>query len=190
MKNFRLISMSLLFVITMLLGTGCQSIKNWWPFGGDDEVENGIVDLPPSIDDPQQDPKIPTKFKEGPVGERAGAWKRRPELKLPTIYFSYDKFLLGAREKNILDQVAAYMKKSPALGLIVEGYCDERGSEEYNRALGERRALAVHDYLITIGIPSDRIQTQSYGEERPAVKGIGEAIFSKNRRAELILANM
>jgi peptidoglycan-associated lipoprotein len=187
MKNLRLFSMYLILAMPLLVGTGCQSMESWWPFGGDDEVvEDGAVNVPPAI----EDPKLPTEFKDGPVGERAGAWKRRPELKLPTIYFSYDKFLLGAREKNILDQVATYMKKNKALGIIVEGYCDERGSEEYNRALGERRALAVHDYLITIGIPSGRIQTQSYGEERPAVKGTGEAIFAKNRRAELILANM
>jgi peptidoglycan-associated lipoprotein len=187
MKNFRLLSMCLLLAITLLLGTGCQSMKNWWPFGDDEEIDNNIGDAPPAIEDTQF---LPGTFKSGPVGERAGAWTRRPELKLPTIYFSYDKFLLGAREKNILDQVAAYMKKTPSLGIIVEGYCDERGSEEYNRALGERRALAVHDYLINIGVPSGRIQTQSYGEERPAVKGTGEAVYAKNRRAELILATM
>ena len=186
MKNFRLFSMCILFVTPLLLSSGCQSFSSWWPFGGDDTEEVSDADIPPAIEDPQ----LPTEFESGPVGERAGEWKRRPDLKLPVIYFSYDKFSIGAREKNILDQVAAYMKKNPELGLIVEGYCDERGSEEYNRALGERRALAVHDYLLTVGIPSDRIQTMSYGEERPAVKGTGEAVFSKNRRAELILAKM
>jgi len=186
MKIVQLLAVCLLLAMPLFLGSGCQSMKNWWPFGDNEEIEDNIGAIPPPI----KDPELPTEFKNGPVGERAGAWKRRPELKLPTIYFSYDKFLLGAREKNILDQVATYMKKTPTLGIIVEGYCDERGSEEYNRALGERRALAVHDYLITRGVPSARIQTQSYGEERPAVKGTGEAVFAKNRRAELILATM
>ena len=186
MKNHRIMLLSMLFVMPIMLGTGCQAMKNLWPWGGDGENGEEIVDIPPAIDDPL----TAEEFKDGPVGDRPGTWKRRPELKLPTIYFSYDKFSIGTREKNILDQVAAYMKKNSGFGIIVEGYCDERGSEEYNRSLGERRALSVHDYLITIGIPSDRIQTQSYGEERPAVKGTGEAVFTKNRRAELILANM
>ncbi len=180
-----MILLCMLFVMPIMLGTGCKTMKNLWPFGGDDP-EGEVVSIPPALDDPL----TPEGFKDGPVGERPGGWERRPELKLPVIYFSYDKFTIGAREKKILDQVATYMNANPSLGLIVEGYCDERGSEEYNRALGERRALSVHDYLIIIGIPSNRIQTLSFGEERPAVSGIGEAVFSKNRRAVLILANM
>ena len=186
MKNYRMLLLTFLLTMPIMLSSGCKSMSNWWPWGGDGENGEEVVNIPPAI----EDPLTPEEFTEGPVGERATAWERRPELTLPVIYFSYDKFSIGAREKKILDQVATYMTTNPGLGLIVEGYCDERGSEEYNRSLGERRALSVHDYLITIGIPSDRIQTQSYGEERPAMKGIGEAIFRKNRRAELILANM
>ncbi len=185
MKNFRTLTVALLFVMPLFMGTGCQMLGDLWPFGGDPSEKEGI-DVPL----PEQDPLLPGGFEEGPVEDRVGEWTPRPELKLPTIYFSYDKFTIGAREKKILDQVADYMQKSPALGIIVEGHCDERGSDEYNRSLGERRALAVHDYLITIGIPSDRVQTQSFGEERPAITGTEESAFSKNRRAELILADM
>ena len=186
MKNYRIILLSMLFVMPILLGTGCHSFENLWPWGDENEEEANI-EIPPAIEDPM----LPdSEFKEGPVQERDGAWTRRPELKLPIIYFSYDKYTIGTRERKILDQVAAYMKKNPNLGIIIEGYCDKRGSEEYNRALGERRALAVHDYLITAGVPSGRIQTISYGEERPAVEGEGEEAFRKNRRAELTLANI
>jgi peptidoglycan-associated lipoprotein len=189
MKLFRISSFMMLITATLFLGTGCQAMKDLWPFGGDGDESEQTVDPGDDIG-PITTPDTPTDFEPGPVGNRAGEWKRRPELKIPVIYFSYDKFALGAREKTILNQVAAYMKKNPNLGLIIEGHCDERGSEEYNRSLGERRALAVKDYLITQGIPENRIQTQSMGEDRPAVTGIGEAIFAKNRRAELCLANI
>jgi len=184
MKNFRISIIALLFMTTLLFSSGCQMLTDLWPFGGSSTEEQEGIPLP------KEDSDLPGVFQDGPVGERAGEWNRRPELKLPVIYFSYDKFLLGAREKNILNQVVAYMKKNPKLGLIVEGHCDERGSDEYNRALGERRALAVKDYLTDAGISQNRIQTQSFGEERPTVQGSTEAAYAKNRRAELILADM
>lgn len=182
MKNIRVFSMALLFVMPILFGTGCQMFSDLFGFS---DPKN-----PGSIPAPVEDPLLPGEFEGGPVEDRVGEWTPRPDLKLPTIYFSYDKFTIGAREKKILDQVAAYMEKSPGLGLIVEGHCDERGSDEYNRSLSERRALAVHDYLVTIGIFSDRIQTQSFGEERLAVEGNEESAHAKNRRAELVLADM
>ena len=185
MKNLRVFSLALLFVLPLILGTGCQSFRDLFGMGG---PSGGSA--PIAVDPPEIDPLIPEEFTEGPVGDREGEWEPRPDLELPTVYFSYDKFSIGAREKKILDQVAAYMEKSPGLGLIVEGHCDERGSDEYNRSLSERRALAVHDYLVTIGIPSDRIQTQSFGEERLAIEGKEESAHSKNRRAELVLAEM
>ena len=76
------------------------------------------------------------------------------------------------------------------IGLIIEGHCDERGSAEFNRALGERRALSVKDYLISTGVPASRLKTISFGEERPVASGAGAEVLSQNRRAELIPANM
>ena len=83
--------------------------------------------------------------------------------------------------------LADYLKGAPTDALLVEGHCDERGTEEYNRSLGERRALALREYLINSGIASDRIITRSYGEDRPAVQGHDETAWSKNRRGEFIL---
>ncbi len=186
MKNFRVLSMALLFVLPLLFGSGCQMIQDLFGVGWQDNPDGLVVPNPGG----ESDLPIFGNPDEGPVKRQGGWGDVREDLKLPTIYFSYDKFSIGAREKKILDQVAAYMQKNQGLGLIIEGHCDERGSDEYNRSLGERRALAVHDYLITIDIPSDRLQTQSFGEERLSVKGADESAHSKNRRAELMLANM
>lgn len=135
----------------------------------------------------------PTDFVNKPETLAAGAdnfGDPIPGLNFPTIYFAYDQDQVGASERVKLEKVADYMTKYAGVGVIIEGHCDERGSAEYNRALGERRALAVKQYLVNLGVPEARLKTISYGEERPAVMGTGPSIFSKNRRAELVPVRM
>jgi peptidoglycan-associated lipoprotein len=167
----------------LFAGAGCQMVSDLFGFGGQEEPES--LPVPP---DDLPDPNW-TAPDEG-VAPNPDEWRRRSDIKFPSIYFSYDKFGLGVREKAILDQVAAYMKEHGKLGLIVEGNCDERGSDEYNRALGERRALSVKEYLTSAGVSPDRIKTISYGEERPAGKGSTPEAYMKNRRADLVPADM
>ena len=103
------------------------------------------------------------------------------------LYFPYDQNTISSTEEAKVGAVAQYLLGHPEAGVVVEGYCDERGTEEYNRALGERRALAASEMLIDIyGIEVNRIKTVSYGEERPAVTGTGDAVWSKNRRDEFV----
>ncbi len=103
------------------------------------------------------------------------------------LYFPYDANTISSSEESKVAAVAQYLLGHSEAGVVVEGYCDERGTEEYNRALGERRALAASEMLIDIyGIEAARIKTVSYGEERPAVTGTGDAVWSKNRRDEFV----
>ena len=103
------------------------------------------------------------------------------------LYFPYDANTISSSEEDKVSAVAQYLLGHPEAGVVVEGYCDERGTEEYNRALGERRALAASEMLIDIyGIEASRIKTVSYGEERPAVNGTGDAAWSKNGRDEFV----
>ncbi|MBI5773590.1 MAG: OmpA family protein [Verrucomicrobia bacterium] len=106
-----------------------------------------------------------------------------------TVFFDLDKATIKKTEQKKIDEVAAYLKSSGASAnkMLVEGHCDERGTEEYNRALGERRALAVREYLVRAGVGPDRVYTRSYGEDRPADPGHNEAAWSKNRRGDFIL---
>ena len=99
------------------------------------------------------------------------------------VYFAYDSFEVSGAEQAKVQQVATAMKSS-AKKLIVAGFTDDRGTEEYNRGLGERRALAVRQALIGAGIPADRVQTVSFGKEMPSDSGSGESAWTKNRRAE------
>ena len=104
-----------------------------------------------------------------------------------TVYFDLDRSSVKAGEGRKLEEIATYLKGSVKDRLEIEGHCDERGTEEYNRALGERRALALREYLINSGVAADRIATKSWGEDRPAVQGGGDAAWAKNRRGEFIL---
>ncbi|MBI2925668.1 MAG: peptidoglycan-associated lipoprotein Pal [Verrucomicrobia bacterium] len=111
----------------------------------------------------------------------------RQKFKEQTVYFDFDRAAVRPAEKTKVEFVATYLKGNPTNKLRVEGHCDERGTEEYNRALGERRALSLREYLINLGIGADRIITISYGEDRPAVPGQDESAWSKNRRGEFVL---
>jgi peptidoglycan-associated lipoprotein len=109
-----------------------------------------------------------------------------PIAELPAVYFAYDSFALAKDGKKALDKHAAWLKANPGRGVQVEGHCDERGTNQYNMALGERRAGVVKDYLVGKGVPASQLSTISYGEERPAVQGADEATWTKNRRAEFV----
>jgi peptidoglycan-associated lipoprotein len=103
---------------------------------------------------------------------------------LKTVYFDYDKSNIRPEFQPVLEGVARWMTKMPERQLLIEGHCDERGTDEYNLALGERRALAVRRYLVALGVAAERLHTISYGEEKPADPGHDEAAWAKNRRAE------
>ena len=98
------------------------------------------------------------------------------------IHFDYDRYDLSAEAKQVLNDKAAYMQEHPGIQIIIEGHCDERGSNAYNMALGEKRARAAEAYLEAMGIDRNRIETVSYGEERPLVMGHTEEAYAANRR--------
>ena len=103
------------------------------------------------------------------------------------MYFGYDSSALTADTEGTLMRQAAFLNANPALTVTLEGHCDERGTREYNLALGERRATAARDFLLALGVDSARIRTISYGKERPAVAGSNDGAWSKNRRAATVI---
>ena len=111
----------------------------------------------------------------------------RETLRGDTVYFDFDSSVLKTSEKSKVTAVADYVKANSGKAVRIEGNCDERGTEEYNRALGERRALAVREELIRLGIDPSHIDTISYGKDKPAVDGHNEAAWSKNRRDDFVV---
>ncbi len=107
---------------------------------------------------------------------------------LKAIYFDFDKHEIRSDQRSALQANAAILRgRLSAFNIVIEGHCDERGTNEYNMTLGDRRANAAKQYLIDLGIPAGRFRTVSYGEERPAEDGHDEAAWAKNRRGEFVL---
>jgi len=103
------------------------------------------------------------------------------------VFFDYDKSDIKAEGRQVLQRQADWLKKYPNVTLTVEGHCDERGTREYNLALGERRANAVKKMLVALGVAANRVSTISYGKERPAVVGSTEAAWAQNRRGVTVV---
>ena len=126
-----------------------------------------------------------------PTGDRPifdGDWEMNTDFfKSNTIYFDFDRSDVKSAERVKVEEVGLYLQRESRNGILVDGHCDERGTEEYNRALGERRALSVREYLVSLGIDANRVYTRSFGEDMPAVPGQNEAAYAKNRRGEFIL---
>ena len=111
----------------------------------------------------------------------------RSTLAANTVHFDYDKSAIRSSEKKNVEAVAAYLKANPEKAVLVEGNCDERGTDEYNRALGVRRAGAVRDELVRLGVDPGRVDTISFGRDKPVDTSHTEAARAKNRRAEFVV---
>lgn len=118
-----------------------------------------------------------------PATEEAAA----QQSQLATIYFDFDSYILSTTARETLTKNAGAMQKDNSIKLRVEGNCDERGSDEYNLALGEKRAKAAMNYLVSLGIPAERFSIISYGKEKPVDPGHDEAAWAKNRRDDFII---
>lgn len=171
----------ILFVMT-LLAAGCA--KKPVP-------EAPTMSEQPAVSEMQE--QQPAAIKEEPVDEAAAARAAAEEAEaaarkaasgLMRIHFDFDQYLLTSDAKDILAKDADLLKSAPSIKVQIEGHCDERGSDEYNLALGEKRALATKNYLVSLGIAPDRMSVISYGEEMPLDPAHTEAAWAKNRRAD------
>jgi peptidoglycan-associated lipoprotein len=123
-----------------------------------------------------------------PQGPGHQGWPENPDFfKSDTVYFDFDSSSVKPAEKPKVAAVADHLKSTPSDAVRVDGHCDERGTEEYNRSLGERRALALREELVTLGIDPTRVDTISYGKDKPTDTGHNDAAWKKNRRGEFIL---
>lgn len=163
MKRFLILSLALL---TVMWVAGCGKKKQ------------PVVETPPPVEQPKQ--PEPTKPEPTPEPEV----KKVTESDFRIVYFDFDKYNLVDSAKRALDYNAQILKDNPSLMIRIEGHCDERGTIEYNLSLGEKRAASAKKYLADLGIDPKRLQTISYGKERPAVAGSNEAAWAKNRRDE------
>lgn len=178
---------SLIALLAMVAGTGCK--RN--PQGTTPLPGYGKGNVGPDRPVGPIGPGIADEGSTGvPISGNLSTWMPAADqpavLRDNTVYFDFDRSDIRASETSKLDAIASYLKGGNR-AVRVEGHCDERGTEEYNRSLGERRALSAREYLVRAGVSPEALDTISHGEDRPAVPGRTDAAWSKNRRAEFVL---
>jgi len=188
MKRKMMVLLAALSMTALMIG-GCASneaVKTEEPAAATVKAETQPVQ-PPKAKAEESAAPAPKQIAEAVTDTDAQAAKNAVSV-FETVYFDFDKSDLRQDARNVLAKNAEIMLKSKKTAKIkIEGHCDERGSAEYNLALGERRATSAMQYLITLGVKPERLSIISYGKEKPAVQGNDEAAWAKNRRAEFVI---
>jgi len=141
----------------------------------------------PPVEKVEQPPAKPPVLTEEEIFERKSLEELNAEKPMGMIHFDYDKFFIRDDAKSALEANAAYLKNWKSVNVLIEGHCDERGTEEYNLALGEKRAKSTYDYLISLGISANRLKIISYGKSQPFDMEHNEISWQKNRRAQFTI---
>ena len=198
MKRAKFLNILLASVLLASLGVGCKKNPknvthipaNQRAIGNDPNLSRPIttpIDSGRAIDNGGLSTR-PLDGSEEQIAMPIEGEPDRAALASETVYFDFDRVAVKPSEMPKIENVATFLKNTPGVQLIVEGHCDERGTEEYNRSLGERRAIAVREVLIQrFGIDSGRITTVTMGEDRPVSLEKTEEAYAKNRRGEFVV---
>ena len=189
MTDYRCRTCLLALLLTAMILTACAPsrsiVRGNWPDG---RIESPIrvryvPPAPPPIPAGLSDEFLPAA---PPAADRSAADLNRIGV-LQTIHFDFDEAAVRLEGIPIMEQNAAWLREHAGASIIIEGHCDQRGTRVYNLALGQRRADAARDFLVSLGVDPARIEVVSYGEELPAVEGYNEAAWAANRRAEFVI---
>ncbi len=199
MKLFNLTNWLVIGSVLTIAAAGCrknpESVRNipgrTEAVPRDNPLARPIGNQPPPRERPVRPPEAPPREPVGtplPDPDQRKDWPRDRAIFAPyTAHFAYDSSVVQADDKSKVAAVADYLKAHLNTAVEIEGHCDERGTEEYNRALGERRALALREHLLSLGIEPRRIDTTTYGKDRPIATGHDESAWKQNRRGEFLL---
>jgi len=172
-----------------LMASGCankEAVKAEEPIAAPTVKTEPVAPVKP--EQPKAVVEEPKPIVEAPKQVEQPAVKSETEAAFEAVYFDFDNSDLSQASRDVLSKNAdILLKVKPDAKIRIEGNCDERGSAEYNLALGERRAKSAQQYLLTLGVKADRLSTISYGKEKPAVQGSDEAAWAKNRRDDFVI---
>ena len=177
----------LLFVFVTILLCSCAKKKIEQVYGPHNQNQGQNSESQNNASSPEmntQPIEIPAS-QSSALQDSNAATDSQKKFETEDIYFNFDEFAVSPDGKKILESKAVFLKAHPKLKVMVEGHCDERGTTEYNLALGEKRAGEVKNFLISLGIDGNRLSVISYGKEKPASSGHNEDAWAKNRRAHL-----
>lgn len=164
----------------VLFVTSCKKAVKTEPVKEEKPIEK-VEEAKPQIERPQ--------LTEEEIFQRATIQQLNEEGHLQMIHFDFDKYNIKDNMKPILQKNADWLLGHESVQITIEGHCDERGTVEYNMALGERRAKSAKDYLVSLGVNPQRIKVVSYGKSRPLIDESNEAAWAKNRRAEFVITS-
>ena len=192
MKNSRLFAIACLSVVLVTGAFGCTKKQQKTDMGQIEptkpSAEEKAPATPPSSEvKPGDEGRKTAEAPPGPVEQPERKEAGRDERALKDVHYDFDKYELRSEDSKILDENAAWLKANPKAISTIEGHCDERGTVEYNLALGERRAKVARDYLVSLGIGAERLKTISYGKSKPVDPGHDEAAWAQNRRAHFVV---
>lgn len=186
---------NVLIVVIVLLAVGVGACKKKPPVARPmppppPAISDSVPPPPPAPPKPVAEPMLvpPEPMSEDAIGSKSLDDLNR-ESPLKPLFFELDHAEVSQTGQQLLQANAAVLKKYPGWQVTIEGHCDERGTAEYNLALGERRAVSAKAYLVSLGIPADKIRTVSYGKEFPFDAGHDDAAWSKNRRAHFVITS-
>lgn len=186
MKSKWLLAIMVIMTLSLFLSAGCAKKKTTsTPPGAQVEVKDDSKWTPPP---PPADPE--PQVDEAALAAEAEARAKAEavvELTSVTIHFAFDSYELSEESRAILASKANIMRRYKNVRVVIEGHCDERGTEEYNLALGERRARAAYEHLVILGVDPERMSIVSFGEERPVDPGHNETAWAQNRRDEFVV---
>lgn len=190
-KTLKAVAIALLVVLA-LAAVGCRTKKTPAPVAAPPvmtETAPPVVAPPTPVEPPKdfvrEEPKVTEEVLPSDIDELNRLAQQRGYIQ--DAFFAYDESTLSADAQTALTNSANWLKKNANYSLLIEGHCDERGTEQYNLALGDHRANTAKEYLQTLGVDASRLRTVSYGEERPFDAGHDEGAWAKNRRAHLII---
>ena len=189
MKNLRRNTLALAVLFLLVFPLACRTKTK--PVTAPTPPPETIAEAPPvPVEQPDDfvEPQEPTPTAEDLPADLTELNRRAQQQGwIRDAFFEYDEATLTSESQENLAISASWLKSHAQYDLLVEGHCDERGTEQYNLALGDRRANATRDYLMTLGVDGSRIRTVSYGEERPFATGSNEGAWRQNRRGHLVL---
>lgn len=189
-KTLKVVALTLLIALLAAL-PGCRTKKTPAPVSAPPSVTSTappppvVTKVEPPKDFVREEPKVTEDVLPSDIDELNRLAQQRGYVQ--DAFFAFDESTLSAEAQTALTNSANWLKKNAKYGLLIEGHCDERGTEQYNLALGDRRANTAKEFLQTLGVDASRLRTVSYGEERPFDPGHDEAAWAKNRRAHLVI---
>lgn len=178
----------LLLALLLIIAVGCAPKKSLKPPEKPADMDETVKE---EIMKPEMEEEVVEEADIAAEDERFTESVMSPEEEaksaLRDVLFDYDKYNIRANARPVLDEVAAFLNKNKGMNIAIEGHCDERGTNEYNLALGEKRAKSTKDYLISLGVSPTRMIVITYGEEKPVCIDQNESCWQKNRRAHFVI---